>query len=94
MSTTTILYTAPLNRPHYFGHHMPMVDRKWTPLGLKSWTCSEINDGTYTMQCFMQWESADGFANAAKVDGEEILGDIKNYSPVPPMILHARCVVE
>ena len=42
----------------------------------------------------MKWESADGFANAIRIDGEEVLGDIQNYSPFEPIILHAKCVAE
>lgn len=72
---------------------MPMVYETWSGKGLRSWQVSELDPKSgYTVQCLLQWESAEAFGKAASEDDEKIMGDIPNYTEGKPTIIVGKVV--
>ncbi|RYP60304.1 hypothetical protein DL769_008177 [Monosporascus sp. CRB-8-3] len=71
------------NMKYYLETHMPLVQKVWGPLGLKSWTVGTVNpDSGFHVQAFLVWDSLEAFENAPTKD---IFGDIKNFTNVTPV---------
>jgi uncharacterized protein (TIGR02118 family) len=71
---------------YYLKTHMPMVEKLWGPLGLKS---AKVLQGTGTptggpavqhVIALLDFESLDAFKNAGRLHGKEVLGDIPNFT--------------
>ncbi len=77
---------------YYVETHMPLVESLWKPAGLKG---VEILKGIsapggmaapFDVIVLMDFESLDAFTAAAAGHGNEILGDIPNFTDVQPTI--------
>jgi hypothetical protein len=61
--------------------------KAWTQYGLKKWSVVKLAPETgYVIQTLMLWESAEGVGQAMKEKGEEVLGDLKNFSTKKPVV--------
>lgn len=70
------------NMDYYLQKHMPLVQKLWGPLGLKSWSVATLGeDSGYYVQAFLIFESHEAFA---KVPTAEIFGDVKNFTSTSP----------
>ncbi|RYP00275.1 hypothetical protein DL766_008729 [Monosporascus sp. MC13-8B] len=71
------------NMEYYIKTHMPLVQKIWGPLGLKSWTVSTVNpESGFHVQAFLVWDSLEAFEKAPI---DEIFADVKNFTNVTPV---------
>ncbi len=78
---------------YYLRHHMPMVKDRLAEFGLTGTNVDKgiacITPGTpapYTCICTLDFESLDHFQKAFATHGNEILGDIPNYTDIQPIM--------
>jgi uncharacterized protein (TIGR02118 family) len=77
---------------YYLGTHIPLVKSLWSEMGLKSVDLVQgtaaIDRGMPTFELIGQltFDSADSLENALSRHGNEILGDIPNFTNVQPII--------
>ena len=83
---------------YYLGTHMPMARRLFGDV-LKEVTLEHGMAGvepglppTYIMSCHMRFESIEAFMSAWATIGEQLGGDIPNYTDVAPVIQFSRIV--
>ncbi|RWA11334.1 hypothetical protein EKO27_g3786 [Xylaria grammica] len=72
---------------------MPLVQKLWAPVGLKSWRVAEYtNTGApYAFQAWLEWESdkhADEGVNSAA--GATIFADVPNFSDQAAAVLSGQ----
>ncbi|KAI5856699.1 hypothetical protein GGS23DRAFT_588786 [Durotheca rogersii] len=75
---------------YYLATHMPLVQLKWAPLGLKNWKVIEFTnpEAPYSVQAVLEWEDATQFAKAsATPEAKEVFDDIPNFSDQKPTVL-------
>lgn len=96
MSIVVVAYPRPasgevkFNEDYYINTHMPLVQKLWGPLGLKSWTVSVPAEGPHVMTAALRWESHEAFETAAKGDtASQIFGDVPNFTDIKPELLKA-----
>src|SRR5215467_2188786 len=96
MICTTVVYPnepdSRFDRSYYLERHMPLVNRRWSPFGLKE---AQIIDGRPGLDgskpaCHMMvnlyWDSIESVQRALAETGPEIMGDIPNYTNLQPII--------
>ncbi|KAI1259440.1 hypothetical protein F5Y18DRAFT_409404 [Xylariaceae sp. FL1019] len=74
---------------YYLATHMPLVQKKWAPYGLKAWKVHEYTtpDAAYTVQANLEWESEEACEKAkAAPEGAEVFGDVPNFSDKTPSV--------
>ena len=77
---------------YYLKTHMPLVSERWSPKGLHEYKVVRgvaTPDGTpppFQVMALLRFASADAFKAAADADGEEIFGDIPNFTDVQPAV--------
>lgn len=102
MIRLNILYPhAPGSRfdfDYYLGTHMPMAKRLFGDV-LKEVTLEQGMAGvepdsppTYVMSCHMRFESIEAFMEAWSRIGEQLGGDIPNYTDVAPVIQFSEII--
>ena len=81
---------------YYLGTHMPMARRLFGDV-LKEVTLEQGMAGVepesppvYVMSCHMRFESIEAFMEAWSRIGEQLGGDIPNYTDAPPVIQFSR----
>jgi len=97
MATVTFLYpatpSASFNLSYYLNNHMPLVQNKWVPFGLKSWTVTRLDPKSgYIVQCTMFWESLQHWENGMKEEGEEVIKDMGRYTNIKPIRLAGEVI--
>ncbi|MCE4223708.1 EthD family reductase [Methylobacterium sp. C25] len=77
---------------YYLKTHMPLVSERWSSKGLHGYEVVKgvaTPDGTpppFQVMALLRFESADAFAAAAQAHGEEIFGDIPNFTDTQPAV--------
>ncbi|MEP6881595.1 MAG: EthD family reductase [Dokdonella sp.] len=86
------------NLDYYLGTHMPMAKRLLGDV-LKEVTLEHGLAGvepdsppTYIMSCHMRFESIEAFMQAWALIGEQLGGDIPNYTDVNPVIQFSEII--
>lgn len=91
MATTTVLYPqgTQFNMEYYLSSHMPLVSKKLSQYGLKSWKVLEFGgDAPYCVQATLEWESQQAFEQGAgSPDMKEVLDDVPNFSDKQPTLM-------
>ncbi|KAI1387640.1 uncharacterized protein F4822DRAFT_289287 [Hypoxylon trugodes] len=75
---------------YYINKHMPFVQAKLSPHGLKAWRVAQYTDpnAPYVIQAWLefendkQWEVA-----AASSEAKEVFGDVPNFTDIKPVLL-------
>jgi uncharacterized protein (TIGR02118 family) len=78
---------------YYRSTHMPLVQEKWGPYGLKSWQVIQLPpDSPYIVQATLEWDSAEDVQKAqASSAAKDIFGDIPNFaSPADPVVISGQ----
>ena len=83
--------TSTFDHAYYMGTHVKLVDERWGPHGLRS---TRVLKGTgslggvpsFELICLLDFESQDAFNQAAAAHADEIMGDIKNFTNVQPLV--------
>jgi uncharacterized protein (TIGR02118 family) len=78
---------------YYVGKHLPMVQARLTPLGLKGVSAEKgISAGTagssapFHCMGHMLFESLDAYLNGMKAHGKELVTDIPKFTNAAPVI--------
>ena len=91
----TVMYpktaTSHFDHAYYTAKHVPLVGRLWGPLGLKS---TQVLKGTgslggapaYELICLLDFTSQEAFNQAAGAHADDIMGDIRHFTNVEPVI--------
>lgn len=89
--TSTILYpnspSKKFDLDYYLNTHMPLTEKLWGPLGLKSWKVVRFQPGAdgappaYRLKTVTEWESREKMdaAMASEVTGT-IFADVANFT--------------
>lgn len=96
MVLITVMYPAVsgsrFDMDYYLKKHMPLVSERWSPKGLHDYVVlkgAETPDGgeaPYQVLAHLRFESGDAFKAAAAAHGEEIFGDIPNFTDTQPKV--------
>jgi uncharacterized protein (TIGR02118 family) len=77
---------------YYLKKHMPLVEARWTSLGLTKW---QVLKGvgsptgapaTYHIIATLDFPSVEAFGAAVQKHGGEVMGDIPNFTDTQPTI--------
>jgi uncharacterized protein (TIGR02118 family) len=91
----TVMYpktaTSQFDHAYYTSKHVPLVNRLWGPLGLKS---AQVLKGTgslggapaYELICLLDFASQEAFNQAAGAHADEVMGDIRHFTNVEPVL--------
>jgi uncharacterized protein (TIGR02118 family) len=71
---------------YYTNSHLPFVESKYKPHGLKSWYVTKFGEGQpYTYQFTMFFETMEGYAAASAQSREAVVADIAKFSNKTPV---------
>ena len=95
MVIVTMMYPASSGEDfdfaYYMGHHMPLVRSRWNPLGMQSAQVLRGLPGpdgappAYVLMTIMTFTSMDSFNAAVAQHGEELYGDVPNFTAITPV---------
>ncbi|ESZ98617.1 hypothetical protein SBOR_0987 [Sclerotinia borealis F-4128] len=93
----TVMYpkteTSTFDLDYYLKKHMPLVQEKWGPQGLKNWSVTKLDEsGGYTMQALLWFESSEAWAKAGATDGPTIMKDISKFSSEQPLFVFGEVI--
>ncbi len=97
MIVVTVMYPesegATFNMDYYLNSHLKMVEEKLGGMGLKgARVLKGIAGGTpgsaapYRVMAVVDFESAEAFQAAVGAHGDEIFGDIPNFTNITPVV--------
>ncbi len=83
--------SSSFDHDYYLKTHVPLVDRLWGPMGLRS---TQVLHGTgslggappFELICLLDFTSQDAFNQAAGAHADDIMGDIPNFTNVQPIV--------
>lgn len=91
MATVTVLYPkgTDFKMDYYMSSHMPLVQKKWSQYGLKSWKVIQYGpDAPHCVQATLEFGSMEEFKKAGGgPEAAEVMGDIKNFSDKDPLLM-------
>ena len=77
---------------YYMTRHIPLVRERWTALGLRD---VQVLRGTgapgggaaaFQLVALLSFESEAAFGEAGKQHGKEVMGDVKNFTDLTPVV--------
>jgi uncharacterized protein (TIGR02118 family) len=84
---------AKFDLDYYMSKHMPMVSQKLTPHGLTRWSVSKgVSGGApglpapVSITATLEFSSIDQVLAGMGAEGAAIMGDVKNYTDIPPQV--------
>lgn len=83
--------TSHFDHAYYMATHMPLVQKLWAHHGLKNAT---VMKGTgslggapaYELITLLDFDSREHFLQAVGTHGDEVIGDVKNFTNIEPII--------
>ncbi len=96
-TTITVLYDnvddATFDLDYYMATHMPLVDEKFKPYGLKGWrVLKAVGTPTGAKPLFsiianLEFDDAQQFKAAVAAEGGAVFGDVPNFSNKEPVVV-------
>ena len=96
-TTITVLYEnvddATFDLGYYLSKHMPLVDEKFKPFGIKGWRVLQAvgtpfgGKPRYSIIATLEFDSADQFHAAVAAEGGPVFGDVPNFSNKEPVVV-------
>jgi uncharacterized protein (TIGR02118 family) len=96
-ATITVMYPntdeATFDLEYYLAKHMPLVDEKFKPFGLKGWRVVQGTgtpfDGKplYSIIATLEFDTADQFKAAVAAEGGPVFGDVPNFANTQPIVV-------
>jgi uncharacterized protein (TIGR02118 family) len=80
------------NRDYYLQTHIPLVRERWNRMGLEDLRLvrgvgtADGNPAPYQVIALLTWRSMQDFQDAGRAHGQEIFGDIPNFTSVKPVV--------
>ncbi|OTB00259.1 hypothetical protein M426DRAFT_324410 [Hypoxylon sp. CI-4A] len=75
---------------YYVKKHMPFVQLKWSPFGLKAWRVAHYTnpESPYIAQAWLEFVDEPSWAKASvSNEAKEIFSDIPSYTDATPVVL-------
>ncbi|WP_237476805.1 EthD family reductase [Lichenibacterium dinghuense] len=101
-TTITVLYEnvddATFDLDSYMAKHMPLVDEKFKPFGIKGWRVLKAvgkpfgGKPMYSVIANLEFDTADQFRAAVAAEGGPVFGDVPNFSNKDPVVVIADLV--
>ncbi|KAL7905277.1 hypothetical protein GGI35DRAFT_461281 [Trichoderma velutinum] len=98
-STLTVLYNQPkegeyFNMDYYINTHMPIANKQWGPLGMKSWQVIQSGpDAPFYGGVLFTWEKPEDAANALTAEeSKPVFADVPNFTNLKPILLPSSVV--
>ncbi|KXJ94820.1 hypothetical protein Micbo1qcDRAFT_193888 [Microdochium bolleyi] len=92
--SASVLYPkgADFNMEYYLSTHMPLVQARWGPFGLKSWKVVKYDENaSFSVQASLEWESEDALNKALQSEeAKEIFGDVSNFTTSKPELVRGE----
>lgn len=96
-TTITVLYEnvedATFDLDYYMAKHMPLVEHKFKPFGIKGWRVLKAVgtpfDGKplYSIIANLEFDTADQFRAAVAAEGGVVFEDVPNFSNKDPVVV-------
>jgi uncharacterized protein (TIGR02118 family) len=96
-TTITVLYEnvddATFDLDYYMAKHMPLVDEKFKPFGIKGWrVLKAVGTPTGEKPLFsiianLEFDDAAQFKAAVAAEGGPVFGDVPNFSNKSPVVV-------
>ena len=96
-TTITVMYEnvddATFDLDYYMTEHMPLVDRKFKPFGIKGWrVLKAVGTPTgekplYSIIANLEFDTAEQFKAAVAAEGCLVFGDVPNFSNKAPVVV-------
>lgn len=80
--------TRTFDMDYYLNTHMKIVQEHWGPLGLKSWSIVEFEEGDPSgllVQAILYWSTREAYDKAYAMGIPEVHEDLKHYTNEPPV---------
>ncbi|KAL3465585.1 hypothetical protein BJX64DRAFT_285193 [Aspergillus heterothallicus] len=101
--TTTVLYPngvdAHLNIEYYVKQHLPLAERIWAPLGMRTWAVTSFMPGPdgspppYLVETVSEWTSVEAAKEAMECEaGKKVLQDVPNFTNVKPVAVFGEVI--
>lgn len=97
VTTITVLYEnvddATFDLDYYLTKHLPLVDEKFKPFGIKGWRVLKAvgtpfgGKPAYSVICTLDFDTADQFRSAVAAEGGPVFGDVPNFSNKDPVVV-------
>jgi uncharacterized protein (TIGR02118 family) len=77
---------------YYFETHIPLVQQRWGGMGLeevrvlRGLGAPDGGPAPWRVMAFLRWSSHEALQKALAAHGEEILGDIPNFTDTKPVL--------
>ena len=96
-TTITVLYEnvgdATFDLDYYMAKHMPLVEEKFKPFGIKGWRVLKAvgtpfgGKPLYSVIANLEFDAADQFRAAVAAEGGTVFGDVPNFSNKDPVVV-------
>ncbi len=96
-TTITVLYDnvedATFDLDYYLARHMPLVDEKFKPFGMKGWrvlkSVTGPGDGRpkYSIVANLEFDTPEQFQAAVAAEAGPVFGDVPNFSNKSPVVV-------
>ena len=96
-TTITVLYEnvedATFDLDYYMAKHMPLVDEKFKPFGIKGWRVLKAvgtplgGKPLYNIIANLEFDTADQFSAAVAAEGGVVFVDVPNFSNKDPVVV-------
>ena len=86
---------ARFDMKYYLSTHMPLVQKSWEKNGLQHWFITQYDgaESPYAVQAVLVFRDAAAFQKSSG-EGDEVFGDIPNFTDLKPTIFHGERVGE
>ena len=96
-TTITVMYEnvddATFDLDYYMAKHMPLVDVKFKPFGIKGWRVLKAvgtpsgEKPLYSIIANLEFDTAEQFKAAVAAEGGTVFGDVPNFSNKAPVVV-------
>jgi uncharacterized protein (TIGR02118 family) len=101
-TTVTVLYEtvegSTFDLDYYLARHMPMVDEKFKPFGLRSWRVLKGvgspggGEAKFGIMATLEFDTVKQFEEAASAEGAPVFGDVPNFTNITPVVVISEVV--
>ena len=96
-TTVTVLYEtaegSTFDLAYYMATHMPLVDEKFKPFGLRSWRVLKGvgtpfgGEAKFGIIANLEFGTAQEFHDAVAAEGGPVFGDVPNFTNIAPVVV-------
>ncbi len=96
-TTITVLYEtvegSKFDLDYYMATHMPLVDEKFKPFGLRSWRVLKGvgtpfgGEAKFGIIANLEFDTAQQFKDAVAAEGGPVFGDVPNFTNITPIVV-------